>query len=190
MCHDRGFQLYDEPSQGNFAGLANWSAQIKSLRPDKLRFINLFGAAARQFKTLDDYEKYVADFVQTVQPQLLSMDFYPFFPEGGVAAAPPFDSPCPASNQGECLNSKDKYGATLGVLRRQALKAGIPFWNFFNAMPFASHHYDPTEAQLRWQAMTSLAYGASGVMYFCYWVSMSAVKKAIGKVVGKGYSSP
>jgi hypothetical protein len=34
-------------------------------------------------------------------------------------------------------------------------------------MPFSSH-YDPTEAQLRWQIYTSIAYGARGVMYFCY----------------------
>lgn len=27
---------------------------------------------------------------------------------------------------------------------------------------------DPTEAQLRWQIFTSLAYGAKGVLYFCY----------------------
>ena len=41
------------------------------------------------------------------------------------------------------------------------------FWNFFNAMPFGGHS-DPTEAQIRWQIFTSLAYGAKGVLYFCY----------------------
>jgi hypothetical protein len=35
-------------------------------------------------------------------------------------------------------------------------------------MPFGDHS-DPTEAQLRWQIYTSLAYGAKGFMYFCYW---------------------
>ena len=33
-------------------------------------------------------------------------------------------------------------------------------------MPYDAMHTDPTEAMLRWQAMTSLAYGSSGVMYF------------------------
>jgi hypothetical protein len=41
------------------------------------------------------------------------------------------------------------------------------FWNFFNAMPFGGHS-DPSEAQIRWQIFTSLAYGAKGVLYFCY----------------------
>ena len=33
----------------------------------------------------------------------------------------------------------------------------IPVWIFFNNMPFGSHG-DPTEAQLRWQVFTALAY--------------------------------
>ncbi|HRT10907.1 MAG TPA: hypothetical protein P5233_21185, partial [Candidatus Paceibacterota bacterium] len=52
--------------------------------------------------------------------------------------------------------------------RQQSLSAGIPFWNFFNTMPYGPHS-DPTEAQLRWQVYASLAHGAKGVMYFCYW---------------------
>ena len=53
-------------------------------------------------------------------------------------------------------------------MRAQSVAAGIPFWNFFNTMPYGPHT-DPTEAQLRWQIYASLAYGAKGVMYFCYW---------------------
>ena len=68
--------------------------------------------------------------------------------------------------------SKGGYGQTLAALRNQAEAAPggpVPWWNFFNAMPYDGGHSDPTEAMLRWQAMTSLAYGSSGVMYFCYW---------------------
>jgi hypothetical protein len=53
-------------------------------------------------------------------------------------------------------------------MRRVSLERRIPFWNFFNTMPFGKHS-DPTESQLRWQVYTSLAYGAKGVLYFCYW---------------------
>jgi hypothetical protein len=48
------------------------------------------------------------------------------------------------------------------------LAAGIPFWNYFYSMPF-NDRLDPTEAQIRWQIFTSVAYGAKGVLYFCYW---------------------
>ena len=58
--------------------------------------------------------------------------------------------------------------AGLEVMREVSMKKGIPFWNFFNVMPYGPHA-DPTEAQLRWQVFTSIAYGAKGVLYFCYW---------------------
>ena len=65
-------------------------------------------------------------------------------------------------------DGRDGYCQNLEVMREQSLAAGVPFWNFFNTMPYGSHT-DPTEAQLRWQINASLAYGAKGVMYFCYW---------------------
>ena len=52
-------------------------------------------------------------------------------------------------------------------MRMASLRAGVPFWNFFNLEGFGGHP-DPTEAQLRWQVFTSLAYGAKGVLYYCY----------------------
>ena len=78
----------------------------------------------------------------------------------------------------------------LAVDRNASLKHGIPFWcalselagrwssrglmltggwahrNYFNSMVFGGKR-DPTEAQIRWQVFTSLAYGAKGVLYFC-----------------------
>lgn len=79
-------------------------------------------------------------------------------------------SPCPPGNGDHCRDTKALYGGTLAVLRSAAEAAPggpRPFWNFFNAMPYDHMHTDPTEAMLRWQAMTALAYGSSGVMYFC-----------------------
>jgi hypothetical protein len=66
------------------------------------------------------------------------------------------------------IDEREGYHDNLAVIRRHALARGIPFWNFFKSMPYG-RHYDPTEAQIRWQIFTSLAYGARGVLYFCYW---------------------
>jgi hypothetical protein len=66
------------------------------------------------------------------------------------------------------LDGRGAYCENLETMRRHSVAAKIPFWNFFNTMPFGPHD-DPTEAQLRWQIFTSLAYGAKGVLYFCYW---------------------
>jgi len=94
------------------------------------------------------YEEYVSRFISEVDPDLLSMDYYPTM------------SPTRDTRQTYCDN--------LAVMRKYSLAHGISFWNFFKAMRFG-HLIDPTEAQMRWQIYTSLAYGAKGVFYFTYW---------------------
>jgi hypothetical protein len=137
--------------------------------------------------------------VQTVKPAVVSMDFYPAFPPsgqplllepvpvlGGAAATP---KGVARTDAGRMPQSKDGYGQTLAVLRQQAEAAPsgpVPFWTFFNAMPYDGRHTDPTEAMLRWQAMTALAYGASGVMYFCYWSPDQVFKLGGGLIVPRG----
>jgi hypothetical protein len=108
--------------------------------------------------------------------------------------------------------SEAGYHRNLAIVRTAADAAGIPFWNFFGAMPYGGKA-DLSEAQLRWQVCashvsvkwrcglvardgdptcgrsvfsvgvqprslcihdcmqvyTSLAYGARGLLYFCYW---------------------
>jgi hypothetical protein len=139
----------DEPNSSQFPGLRTKVDAIRRARPGKLAYINLFPnyATAEQLGN-KTYDEHVARFMEQVSPDVLSMDHYPLF-------VPDRDG-------------RDNYCRNLDVMRRESLAAGVPFWNFFNTMPYGPHT-DPTEAQLRWQIFTSLAYGAKGVMYFCYW---------------------
>ena len=148
-----GFDMSDEPNVKEFPMLRNVSDQVAALYPGHLRFINLLPnyATPAQYNA-STYSDYVDAFVSQVDPDVISMDHYPFFELAD-------DQSC---------ESRAGYRANLGVLRKAALKANIPFWNFFSTMPFGGHS-DPTEAQLAWQIFTSLAYGAKGILYFCYW---------------------
>lgn len=180
-----GWQLLDEPGASLFPRIGAWVQQLEAARPGLLNYINLLGDAP--FPTPDAYDAYIAGFVADVKPQVISMDFYPQFP----AAAPTTPTPASASDRtsGRMPEDKESYGVTLGVLRRQAeMAAGgpIPFWAFFNAMPFSPAHSDPTEAMIRWQALTALTYGASGVMYFCYWSPAHVFKLGGGLLVPRG----
>lgn len=144
-----GYFLADEPGPGAFPELARTVEKLHQVRPGKLGYINLLPNYAPAWALgTTSYIDHVARFVKEVKPDILSMDHYPMFVPGGDGRA------------GYCEN--------LEAMRQQSVAAGIPFWNFFNSMPFGPHS-DPTEAQLRWQIYTSLAYGAKGVMYFCYW---------------------
>lgn len=144
-----GYMIADEPSASGFPEMARRAEEVRAKKPGKLPYINLYPNYAPTYTfggpTYDDY---LAGFIKTVKPEVLSMDHYP-------AMRPDSDS-------------RPSYRANLESCRKQSLAANIPFWNYFYSMPF-NDRLDPTEAQLRWQIFTSIAYGAKGVLYFCYW---------------------
>ncbi|MCC6235391.1 MAG: hypothetical protein IT580_22320 [Verrucomicrobiales bacterium] len=144
-----GYQLVDEPNASQFPDLARRAAVIREQRPGRFGYVNLFPnyANTTQLGT-PTYEEHVRRFVREVQPEVLSMDHYPSMrPE---------------------RDGRDAYCDNLELFRRVSLEAGIPHWNYFYSMPFADR-IDPTEAQIRWQIFTALAYGSRGILYFCYW---------------------
>jgi len=144
-----GYSLRDEPNAADFPPLAEAVKAIRKARPGKLAYINMLPNYASPAQLgAADYDEYARRFADELDVDVLSMDYYPMM------------TPTADGRDGYCTN--------LDVMRRESLRKGVPFWNFFNAMPFGPH-YDPTESQMAWQIYTSLAYGAKGVLYFCYW---------------------
>lgn len=148
-----GYGLRDEPSAADFPALREQVDAVRRARPGRLAYINLFPdhASPKQLGT-ETYEEHVTRFLDEVGVDVLSMDHYPIFHPD--------------------RDGRDAYCGNLEVMRRHALRKGIPFWNFFNTMPYGPHT-DPTEDQLRWQIYASLSYGAKGVLYFCYYTPVS-----------------
>jgi len=144
-----GYMLRDEPSAGDFASLRATVDAIRAARPGRLAYINILPnyANAQQLGT-PTYDEHVRRFVDEVDVDVLSMDHYPMMQPGA--------------------DSRQSYCDNLEAMRRESLRKGIPYWNFFNSMPYGPH-YDPSEHSLRWQIFTTLAYGARGILYFCYW---------------------
>jgi hypothetical protein len=160
-----GYMLRDEPNASQFAALKEQADAIRAARPGKMVYVNLFpNYANEQQLGTPTYDEHVAQFCQVYKPEVLSMDHYPVFKPGA--------------------DGRDGYCANLAVMRKYALQEGLPFWNFFNAMPFGPHT-DPTEAQLRWQLFTSVAYGAKGVLYFCYYTPFSHEFPKGGALIGR-----
>lgn len=148
-----GYMIRDEPSAKDFPELRKTVDDIRAARPKRLSYINLFPQyASRNQLGTNTYEEHVRRFVDEVGVDVLSMDHYPDM------------KPNADGRQG--------YIDNLATMRKYAVEKGIPHWNFFNVMPFGQH-FDPTEAQLRWQIYSSLAYGSKGIFYFCYWTPLS-----------------
>lgn len=156
-----GFQMLDEPSASEFPAVAAWAASVAARAPGALRFINLLPnyASAGALGTAT-YGEYLERYVATVAPDMLCFDSYPVFGPGSASSTT--DNATMAG-----------YIRNLADVRATALAAGLPFMNFFSTMPF-NNRSDVSESQLWWQAWTSLAHGASGVLYFCYWSPVSA----------------
>lgn len=125
-----GYFLSDEPTPAAFAELKQRVDSLRTNRPGKLAYINLLpNYVSTQWIGNITYSNYIAKFISQVGPEVLCMDHYPhFLPNADGRAA---------------------YCENLEVMRDQSSRADIPFWNFFNVMPYGDHS-DPTEAQIRW----------------------------------------
>lgn len=142
-----GYYLTDEPSVAHFPNLAKLTRAFLERDPRHVPYINLFPnyAEADQLGT-PDYRAYVRTFVETVRPPVLSYDHYALLEDG----------------------DRPEYFENLEIIRAEALRAGIPFWNIILAAALLQYR-DPTPADLRYQVYTTLAYGGKGLSYFTYW---------------------
>jgi len=92
------------------------------------------------------YEDYVHRWASK-QPDVLAFDHYPFLVDGSI---------------------KSDYYSNLEIIRRQGLKAGVDFWSYIQSVGITGYMKQPTEAEMRYQIYTNLAYGAKGIIYFTY----------------------
>jgi hypothetical protein len=171
--------ITDEPGAGAFAGLGKLVAYLRERDPAHLAYINLYptyaseeqlgvnaDAAARakagqpvdSGDTLADtgtvlrYREHLKQFIETVQPDLISYDHYHFLKE----------------TDGREKDGKE-YFLNLGMIRAAALGADRPFLNTIQADTISKTWRLPNAAEMRWLVFTTMAYGGRGISYFTYW---------------------
>jgi hypothetical protein len=159
-----GFYLKDEPYAGEFRGLAATVAQVRARDPAALSFVNLYPSNVSHAVEwgAPNYTSYVQQFVDTVRPDVLCFDHYPTF--GRTVA------------DARAADTREDYVANLAMVAEIAERGQRPMWLYFNIVPYGGNvtrmphegHEDPTEAQVRWQVTTALAYGARGLLYFLF----------------------
>ena len=143
-----GYFLTDEPNYLNFEGLGRLGQGLQRLDPRHLPYINLFPTYASQEQLgTPTYADHLEKFLTLVKPAVLSWDHY-------------------------CLQvgqDGPDYFENLGLVRAASLRSGVPAWHIIQAMSFHPGMRAPSDAEMRWQVYTSLAYGIKGIMYFVYW---------------------
>ncbi len=141
-----GYFIADEPGPGGFVGLGEVVAYLRAKDPAHVAFINLLPNYAPESAIGPTYEGHVDTFIRTVKPFVVSYDHYHFLKNG--------DGPLFFDN--------------LETVRRISSKHSVPFWNIVLAV--AHGGYRPlTEAEKRFEAMQTLAYGGKGLLWFTYW---------------------
>jgi hypothetical protein len=142
-----GYYLRDEPNAGLYPALGKWVAAFRKAVPNALPYVNLFPnyASAGQLGR-STYAEYLEACVEQVKPDFLSYDNYSLMDDGSL---------------------RDGYFQNLESVRAAALKRNLPFWNIVLSNAHFSYA-EPSPAGLRFQAYTTLAYGARGISYFTY----------------------
>jgi len=141
-----GYYMVDEPACAGFPMLAAWAKKIMATDNDHYCYLNLLPNYAPDEVLGDTYTRYVQRFIEEVNIQTLSFDFYPI-----------------VGNQ-----VRERYYENLEVIAEESRKSGKPFWAF--ALSTAHDPYPiPNIAHLKMQMYSNLAYGAQYLQYFTYW---------------------
>ncbi len=142
--------LRDEPNAEMFPDLAESRAKFQKLDPVHEPIINLFpGYGSPAQFGVPDFRGYIREFLEQVQPAFLSYDHYPF-------------------REPQLGDTTDWYG-DLKIVSEEAHRADTPFWIIIQSEGIHDYLRVPSRAEIFWQANTSLAYGAQGIMWFTYW---------------------
>jgi hypothetical protein len=152
-----GYLIWDEPSPNRFSDISRWTNALRLVHPENLTWINLHPVklVEEELKSVTAYEPYIDEFVAQVKPDVLSYDNYGAMRE---------------SNDDLFFykNFEDSYFFyNMKIIRERALSHDLPFWGFVLCTPHWTY-FTPTEADLRFQVYSLLAYGAKGLWYFTY----------------------
>ncbi|MFH0981780.1 MAG: hypothetical protein V2A79_09600 [Planctomycetota bacterium] len=142
-----GYYVEDEPSAKDFPDLAGIFRRLREKDPKHFAYVNLFPSYAGNDRLGSrNFEDHVATFVEKVRPAIVSWDHY----------------------QQMSNNKGPDYFSDMEDVRKVCVKSGTPYFQIILLTPHGGYR-DPSEADLRWQAYTTLCYGAHGIMYFTYW---------------------
>lgn len=155
-----GMYIVDEPRTAYFMPgeqeryISNYKEIAKALQYDLdlTCYMNMFPVWNIE-TSQERYEKYVKEFVETLNPKVLMWDYYPF----------------------SASDEMSVYFYNMNLMREYSEKNNVPFWAFIQAgaqwndekIHFDSKKpYFPNEAQFNWNINTCLAFGAQGIQYF------------------------
>lgn len=139
-----GYYVWDEPRRENFAVVRDMVQYFNENDPQRACLIAMYPSYG-PYKHPNEYEEFLQEFVDTVNPEILSYDHYPFRENGHTSG----------------------FYWDFEANRRVSLRKGIPMWFYVQACQRPGWG-NPNVRKIRYQAFSALAYGAKGLQYFIY----------------------
>lgn len=143
-----GYVLQDEPSASDIRELQKEIELLATIDNKHCFYINLlpyYDDWILQHTRTASYADYL-DAATATSCRQISFDYYPITHQG----------------------IRSGWYNNLEQIRRQSIKAKIPFWGFVLSVPHAMYP-QPNLGSLRLQVYSNLAYGAQAIQYFTYW---------------------
>ncbi|MBQ9151452.1 MAG: hypothetical protein IJX72_04315, partial [Clostridia bacterium] len=179
------FFMRDEPLDDYFPTLGRVADFIHTHDPKHGEYINLLPyhavPPAEGEGFTQRYQRHIDNFFDVVHPTILSYDHYNLKKEEVDSLEG--HTPARVSDENRIRNGwEDKkfaavttpyYYNNLELIRENAMKRGVP-WMDIILLVEHWHYRWPTEAEVRWEAFTALAYGSTALSYFTYWTPGTA----------------
>lgn len=152
-----GVNFYDEPrTDKKVRTLGHAFSLFRELSPGHLPYTNLERGISNNAARLKD-------FIEVVDPPLISFDHYMLFADGSI---------------------DENFFHDWATVREAGLAYDLPTWTYILSVESVGRYRAPTTAEMLWQINVSLAYGCKGIQYFTYWTPDPA--RGLGFADGAG----
>ena len=139
-----GWLVNDEPTDEEMQGTGVAVDWIRTKYPDKLVFSNLGGG--------EHYAEHARRYLDLVKPDVMMYDCYPYN----------------SIHQTWNRQERDTWFDRASTVRREALRAGLPYWACVQSIDRSGDKRLLSESNLRMQLFALLTYGYTGQTYFIY----------------------
>ena len=149
-----GYYTWDEVPANNLYDAKNKNAVIEKYDPIKLPYSILYPSYGKVTWNTDyRYDEYVKDYLDIVNPKVLSFDYYPIHAWG-----------LRTSNVKNIMTCE--WWRDMGFMRKMSNEYNKPFWYYVQSVNIETSVVDLTQSQIALQLYAGLAYGADCLSYY------------------------
>jgi len=155
-----GYYVVDEPDIKGMEGAAKKYQTILLFDKQAIPYVNLLPSWAAQ-----DYDTYVNQWIEKCGKEnlkYLSFDCYPFMSDGSL---------------------RNTYYQNLDVIRRAGLKDEVKTSCYLQSVGISNVYRRPSEADMRLNVYSCLAYGIKNLVWFTYWTPTGRGEKFSNAII-------